>query len=666
MSKRYRLLTDDLADYLATEASVEEQADHLILSPHPESRCHYQVNSLRDEFFFSLEDHIGPYRAVHEEVVDEFLELAEGMQFKVYFENMPVAAGYDTRAPGVSINSPLSTADEYGFLPFQRREFNRIKNKDWGMAVWSTGTGKTVLLSALLAYHIEDYDLGLVVVKRHNKVNTQRKIERLVGLESIVVEGPPKRRLKAYDRAMSELSAGNKPIVVLNYEKFRDDFVSQEEYETPTKTKIRYSLTDEGEGFFRDQSLFIGWDEMPMKLKNRDTHLYKSVCRCLYDSEPPQIVAKKAVPSSTWQYLFSATPIEQDPEDVFNCVRLMDGGRTFGTVKEFRAKYVKSYNFFNPYKPEKWQNLDHMNLKLAANTTKADKRDPEIAHMFPRVIEEPRYVEWNDKHRYFYNSLTSWIEDRLEEETAEDRPASALAAMTVLQMFCDAPSMLNMSAQHRETFEAAFEDWAVDEEGDAPKVQGAALALELIEEFGEMKDEGHGKLVELEYLLTERHPGEKTTLYTVYGQMLLPVLSNYLTDWGVSHVIYQGTPLQRQRAQDAFLSDPSIQVFLSSDAGSDSLDLEIANCHIDYDFPWQWARIVQRRNRGNRVTSTYEVQNCYALLMEDSVEARRVKIVAEKLGYHEGVFLGVPQDQIKNLRQDIGDLQYALFGHEPE
>lgn len=663
MSRPYHLLTNEHADHLATEASDEERANALILSPHPESRCHYQVNCLDDDFFYDLEPHIGPYRAVHEEELDAFLAIAEDeFKYEALFEDAPIPARYEERDPGVKINSPLSTANENGFIPFQQREFNRLKNKQWGMAVWSTGTGKTVLLSALLQYHRDDYEAALVVVKRHNKVNTQRKVERLVGLDSINVTGPPKWRAKAYARAIEMLEAGEKPIIVVNYEKFRDDFVWQEEYTTEGgEDKIRYHLTEVGEALFRDRELFIGYDEMPMKLKNRGTHLYKSVCRCLYDSTPPQVRADKLVPRKTWQYLFSATPIEQDPEDVFNCVRLMDHGKTLGTVDKFRKRYVKSYNFFNPHQPEKWKDLDHMNLVLSNNMSRVDKRDPEIASMFPRVIEEPRYIEWNPEHWRVYNSMSKWIEERLEEEDAEDH---ILAALTVLQMFCDAPTMLNQSAKNREAFDAEMAEWLEDEEGKEPSARGAALALEAVEEFGQMVDEKHGKLEELKELLTVRHPGEKTTLFTVYGPMLLPILSEYLTEWGVSHVVYAGTDKQRQAAQDAFMTDPDIQVFLSSDAGSDSIDLEIANVSIDYDFPWNWSRIVQRRNRGNRVTSTYEVQYCYVLLMENSVEARRVKRVAMKLSYHEGVFLGIPEEELKSYRQDTGDLYYCLTGYD--
>jgi hypothetical protein len=664
MSLPYPLLTDDLADEIV-ELPAEERGDWLILGPHPESSVHWQVNSLDEGFFFDFEDLLGPYRALAPAKLSAFEALVQDLNYRVAIEESATDLVGLERAlevsPGVEISSPLP-GTTHGFLGYQRREFNRLKDKPFGLAVWSTGTGKTVLASALCAYHRPEYDAALVVVKRHNRVNTQRKIKRLVGLDTDNIRGPRDQRLRAYARFANAIDDGEKPVLVLNYEKFRDDFVDQETYKTDTgKEKIRYNLSEVGEVLFPGRKLLIVWDEMPMKLKNRDTHLYKSVCRCLYETTPPQVVADKLIPEQVWQYMLSATPVETDPEDVFNCVRLMDGAQTLGTVSQFRKQYVKTYNFFNPYVPEKWHNLEHMNLKLAPYTSIVDKRTPEIRDMFPDMIEEPRYVEWDEVNDRIYKSVTSWIKDRIEDPEQEN--PNPLSVIAVLQMLCNLPSMINESAEHREEFEEAMQVYLEDgEDQKEPVVKGAELALEIYNEFGPLKDDDHGKLEELRYIIEEEHPGEKGIVYTMYGPMLLPKLSAKLTEWGISHVVFEGSDNERQAALDAFKSDPDIRIFLSSDAGSDSIDLEEASFSVDFDLPWAHARLTQRRNRASRVTSTHEKIVCYALLMENSIEDRKVKRLAEKLGYHEGVFHGLGEDQIRSARFDKGDLMYVLTG----
>jgi SNF2 family DNA or RNA helicase len=197
----------------------------------------------------------------------------------------------------------------------------------------------------------------------------------------------------------------------------------------------------------------VFWDEMPTKLKNRGTQLYNSVRDVLYKPAAmaahgrKMIVWKNKRPEWLRQYELTATPIERDPGDQFSCVRLIDPD-VLGTTSKFEREHVLLRNPFSK-KPKVWTRVDHMGHKLNFMMHRVDKTDPKVAPYFPKLIEDPVYIDWTSQHRKVYDALASKAVLMLEE----GEEVSVLALISVLQMICDAPSMVNMSALKREVFE---------------------------------------------------------------------------------------------------------------------------------------------------------------------------------------------------------------------
>jgi SNF2 family DNA or RNA helicase len=629
-----KLLTSELL--LEMDKGGEEyRKQFVVLDRHPEFPDQWYVNAFDEHFFYDAENLVGHYKAISAPQFDKFTKLCEDLDKQIIWTEDPTAdiskAAALNDVPEVKIESPFDDTIN-GFLPFQVQGFNFLKNLKGGVVEWSTGTGKTVIASALLKYHWDknDFDLALFVVKSHNTINTQRSLKRLVGISSTVIKGNKKKRQGLYDQVKN-----NKSVAILNYEKFRVD-------------------TDQLKELIGGKRVFIIWDEMPTKLKNRTSQMYKGVVQCLYDTPPPRVDSNKTR-AELRQYMLSATPIENDPEDFFNCVRLIDPD-IYGTVKEFRDEYVKRFDYFDRNKPAEWHNLDKMGLKAAHIVHQVDKHDEDIAKMFPDVIAEPYFIDWNDKQRSVYDAIIK------EVRKADPDEINPLAVITILQMLCDLPSMIINSATAYEAFEAALEATVgTDEE---PERSGSELAFKILDTIGADKvtNDGHAKLEVLKSLITEVHPNEKITVFSAFNNGLMPDLRKYFDEWGVSHVYYGGSAKQRQEAEDAFKTNPSIRVFLSSDAGSDSINLEVGSVCIHYDMPWKWSTYTQRENRIHRVTSDFETVRFYTLLMADSVEDRKLKVVLDKMGFHDAIFKGAIADQAISQRMTKKDLMYILEG----
>jgi SNF2 family DNA or RNA helicase len=669
-SKAYRVVDDELIERLRSDET--ERKNWLFLEESSQFKGKWVVDAFTQAFFFDMRDLIGAHKTISPAKLEEFLDLADNLGYDVAFLEDPlnILGPYEAlnEPPEITINSQMPNTVN-GMLPFQVRGFNHLKKVEGGVALWSTGTGKTVLASALIKYaiaaSINPPTLVLHVAKAHNKVNVQRALKRLVDLDAVVVSGDKKRRRNTYREALVDASVFSNeglvgenlsgvhgrgevenfrhcPILVLNYEKFRTD-------------------TEEIRALCQDQNVVIIWDEMPARLKTRTSQVYKSVVECLYTTPPPAVDYLKRRPQKLRQWMLSATPIENNPEDFFNCVRILDP-RVYGTVAQFRDEYVASYSFFNEHKPDKWHKLDKMGLQAEHILHQADKQnDPEIAAQFPETIPETIYIDWDEKDRKIYDILTKQIEKLGIED------ANVLSLIGVMQMLCDAPSLVVNSSARREVFEAQHDAWkdAGADPATEPSPIGSEIADVLVKALGKhnLTDERHTKLATLRELLCKTHPDEKVLVFTALNESIMPMMEAKLNEWGVTYVRYAGTDKQKQAAEDAFMTDPDIQVFLSSDMGSDSLNLQAGSVVIHYDLPWKWSTYSQRENRVHRVDSEFESVRYYTLLMENSVEDRKIDIIQRKLGYHDQIFNGEIAEKAITASMSKEDLYYVLTGH---
>src|SRR5262249_29514224 len=120
------------------------------------------------------------------------------------------------------------------------------------------------------------------------------------------------------------------------------------------------------------------------------------------------------------------------------------------------------------------------------------------------------------------------------------------------------------------------------------------------------------------------------------------------------------TPKAKQVIIDEFRTNREIQVFLSTDAGQDSIDLPEASLTIHYNLPWTDATLTQRRNRQDRIDSEQESLEDVTLQYDNTVENRKEEIIKVKRGYHERVFGGKAASDLDSV--GLGDYLYVLTG----
>ena len=128
---------------------------------------------------------------------------------------------------------------------------------------------------------------------------------------------------------------------------------------------------------------------------------------------------------------------------------------------------------------------------------------------------------------------------------------------------------------------------------------------------------------------SEQDPDVKVLIFTEFvatQDMLLDLLA----EAGVPAVAINGSMSLGERvlAQEAFRR--RAQVLVSTDAGSEGINLQFAHVVVNWDLPWSPSRLEQRIGRVDRIGQK-KVVRAFNLVCENSVEARVLDVLNEKL-----------------------------------
>ena len=129
----------------------------------------------------------------------------------------------------------------------------------------------------------------------------------------------------------------------------------------------------------------------------------------------------------------------------------------------------------------------------------------------------------------------------------------------------------------------------------------------------------------------------KVVVFSEYERMTF-LASQELTKLQIGWVSLHGNVPARKRGDlmARFRKDPDCRVFLSTDAGGVGLNLQAASAVVNFEPPWNPARLEQRIGRVHRLGQTHPVQVVH-LLTEGSIEER----VWETLKLKKALFTGL-------------------------
>jgi SNF2 family DNA or RNA helicase len=597
------------------ERPESEWSNSLFIENHPDYPAYLLVNSFDPLYAHSLKDVIGEYRAVHKLKLDDLLKTAEtnGYNSVFYMRDPEELYGFLDH-----LDDPYPYDLNVELKKFQLRGYNYLRGLDSKIYNWSTGTGKSVVAVAEANYLLKSGEVDKVVVlsKSHNKINWQRQFKKVASLEATVAEGkgsnPQNRRLDRSDVYHSE------DIFIINYEKmrFRPETPNGDKKKL-TPNGYRKSPAPSGDGqelleALKNRRVLWIWDEMPTKMGSMQTGWYKGAQRLLRAT------------SHNYQIELTAKKVQRDPENVYSCTKILNS-TVWPSKGVFRSLYAKRMSTWNRWEVAVWdvEKLTELGMRLAHFTHVADKyTDPDIRNEFPQDHWEDVIIDMSDADRKLYDAAkTAVLEDA---KTGEKIPVRS--RVLPLQLICNNPLLLGQS--------------------ESKIAQAVAKQYKLT-------DKNCAKLETLKDLLEEIEG--KVVLFTMFNEYGTKMLAPYLAQWGHQFVLYTG----KQEEQDRFREDARVKIFLSSDMGSDSIDLEQATTVINYDLPWNHSTLIQRVNRISRLTSQAEHVFYYNLIVADSVEEKKMALLEKKRQYEEAIDTDI-LEQSDLLTTDLDDIRFLL------
>ncbi len=133
------------------------------------------------------------------------------------------------------------------------------------------------------------------------------------------------------------------------------------------------------------------------------------------------------------------------------------------------------------------------------------------------------------------------------------------------------------------------------------------------------------KLKELEGILEELvlQNNRKVVIFSEWTTMTF-LIAKHLSNVGISFVELTGkVPVKKRHALiDEFTNNPECRVFLSTDAGGTGLNLQAGDCVINFELPWNPAKLNQRIGRVNRIGQTSKCINVVNFISKGSIEEK--------------------------------------------
>jgi SNF2 family DNA or RNA helicase len=131
--------------------------------------------------------------------------------------------------------------------------------------------------------------------------------------------------------------------------------------------------------------------------------------------------------------------------------------------------------------------------------------------------------------------------------------------------------------------------------------------------------------------------------------------------------LHGGVPSRKRGALiEKFRNDPACKVFLSTDAGGVGLNLQAASVVVNFEPPWNPARLEQRIGRVHRLGQSRPVHVIH-MLTEKSIEERVWETLALKKSLFAGVF-DSPTDEVsfaKLGRKTMLQAVKEIFAEQP-
>lgn len=339
--------------------------------------------------------------------------------------------------------------------------------------------------------------------------------------------------------------------------------------------------------------------------------------------------------ASPYLLLLSATPHNGKTEPFLRLVRLLDT-EAFPNAKSIVKEQVAPYMI----RTEKREAIDNNGNLLFKNR---------ITHLVT--------LQWDERHslqKELYQMVSSYVAKTYNKALRNKKKNMCLIFLLIImqRMVTSSTAAVRQSLERRLNVlkmqstrlgtltEEDLEDLNIE---DGVEEALEAMSLDMGEEIAELERIiAVAKQAEFQHLdvkvetltdtldaLLSEDRNQKFIIFTEFVATQL-YLRELLVSKGFTVTILNGSMSVEDR--DAALREfrEHSNIFISTDAGGEGLNLQFANIIINYDLPWNPMKIEQRCGRADRIGQMRDV-HIYNFIVSNTVENRVREVLEEKL-----------------------------------
>jgi SNF2 family DNA or RNA helicase len=304
--------------------------------------------------------------------------------------------------------------------------------------------------------------------------------------------------------------------------------------------------------------------------------------------------------------LLTATPVQNNLEELFNLVTLLEPG-LLRTAKQFSREFVDRRDKLTP------RNLDELHRLLAEVMVR--NRRSTVGLQFTRRWARTDRVAATAAERELYDSVAGFVRRHLR--TGKQKGPITRMALLSLQMALGSSSHAAAGTLERLAQTPKLES------ADKKLLEDLALAAASL---------GDSSKVDRLLQLLQEYP-DKMVIFTQF-RATQELLQQRLEQAGHSVAVFHGglSRLAKESAINAFRGPA--RLLIATEAGSEGRNLQFAHAVCNFDLPWNPMRIEQRIGRLSRIGQTQDI-HVYNLVASGTVEEAVLHLLEAKLNLFE-------------------------------
>jgi hypothetical protein len=317
--------------------------------------------------------------------------------------------------------------------------------------------------------------------------------------------------------------------------------------------------------------------------------------------------------------VLTGTPLENRLEDVYSIIQFLDP-HLLSPLWRFAAEHFM-ISRFKKGKILGYRNLDRLHARLKPLVIR--RRKEEVLRDLPQELINNYYLDLHHQQQKIHTGYLQALVPILNKKYLTPMDLRRIQELLMrMRMVCDSVYLIDRKTHI------------------SPKLQ------------------------ELEGIVDEMvvQNGRKMVIFSEWTTMTY-LIGRYLSEAGIGFVELSGKieVKKRQSLIDEFSTNAKCRVFLSTDAGGTGLNLQAADCVVNFELPWNPAKVRQRIGRVNRIGQKSRCINVVNLITKNSIEERILAGLQLKTDLFTGVFDG-GIDTVEFTREKRTELLNQLRG----